>query len=274
MKIINHQLISETGDMAVKQLTTPNQSTDKIAPKYLIIHYTAGSSFQSSVDWLMNKNASASAHIVIGRDGKIAQLGAFNKKLWHAGISRWANLIGMNNYSIGIELDNSGRLKKVGNNWVDVAGRKVPETDIVFAKHKHEDTESAWHNFPEKQLDSLKMISSVIVKHYNLIDILGHEDIAPFRKSDPGPAFPMTSFCSHILGRSDDTGDIFKVVSDSTNFRSTPIIDPNNIIGKLKKDTKVEFILANNGWFQVYIASANSLLKEKIGWVHNSLLKK
>ncbi|HRG88091.1 MAG TPA: N-acetylmuramoyl-L-alanine amidase [Chitinophagales bacterium] len=273
MKIQNHKLISETGDQPVTQLTSPNHG-GTITAQYLIIHYTAGVSFQSSVNWLMNPLAKASAHLVIGRDGKIAQLGAFNKALWHAGVSRWANLVGMNNYSIGIELDNCGRLRKVGNDYLNVAGKVLPPADVVLAQHKHEDRVEAWHNYPQAQLDSLKQVSLLLVNHYKLQDILGHEDIAPFRKSDPGPAFPMASFGAQILGRADDTGEIFKVTTDGANFRSTPNnTTKENILGTLKKDTKVEYISANGGWFNVYVVSP-STLKDKVGWIHNSLLKK
>ncbi|MBS1611808.1 MAG: amidase [Bacteroidetes bacterium] len=270
MKITNHKLVAEASDPVLQQLSTPNQG-GTITPQYLIIHYTAGNSFDSSVNWLMNPLAKASAHLVIGRDGKIAQLGPFNKSLWHAGQSRWADLVGLNNYSIGIELDNSGRLTKSGDKYINVSGKVIPASDIVFAKHKHEDTEQAWHNYPQKQMEVLQQISLLLMRNYNLKDVLGHEDIAPFRKADPGPAFPMTSFAAQIIGRSDDSGEIFKTTTEDVNFRSSPAMDATNVLGKLKKGTKVEYISANGGWFNVYIVSA-STLREKLGWIHSTML--
>ena len=76
----------------------------------------------------------------------------------------------------------------------------------------------------------------MLVSTYQLLDIVGHEDIAPFRKTDPGPAFPMENFKSMVLGRQDDAADIFKVNTDDTNLRSGA---GNNfpILGKLKKET-------------------------------------
>jgi N-acetylmuramoyl-L-alanine amidase len=273
MKIQNHKLVAASGDKAIKHLDTPNKSQGTISPKYLIIHYTAGNSFDSSVNWLMNAQAKASAHLVIGRDGKIAQLGAFNKALWHAGVSRWANIVGLNSHSIGIELDNSGRLRKSGNNYVNVSGRVIPESEIVIATHKHESKEEAWQNYTQAQLDALNEVSLLIVRHYDLVEILGHEDVSPGRKSDPGPAFPMESFSAHVFGRGDDTDNMFKVTVDGVNFRSSPEIKSDNIIGKLKKDAKVEYIGTNNGWFNVFVVNAPATLKERVGWVHSSLLK-
>ena len=274
MHITSHKLVADQGEQPITQLTTPNVSSGTITPSYLIIHYTAGNSAGSSISWLMNPQAQASAHLVIGRDGSITQLGAFNKKLWHAGISRWANLIGMNNYAIGIELDNSGRLRPSGSDYVNASGRAIPANEIVFATHKHETAQAAWHNYPQAQLDALNAVALVIVRQYGLVDILGHEDIAPFRKSDPGPAFPMNSFAAHILGRADDTGDIFKTNTANVNFRSGPVMDPANVIAQLPTNTKVEFISSNAGWFQVYVVSKVAALQERIGWVHNSVLTK
>lgn len=274
MHITSHKLIPDTGEQAIAQLTSPNASSGTMVPSYIIIHYTAGNSAQSSINWLMDARAKASAHLVIARDGTITQLGAFNKKLWHAGQSRWANLVGMNNYAIGIELDNSGRLRPSGSDYVNASGRSIPSNEIVFATHKHETAQAAWHNYTQPQLSALNQAAMAIVRHYNILDILGHEDISPFRKSDPGPAFPMNSFTAHILGRADDTGDIFKTNTANVNFRSQPAQDPTNVIAKLPAGTKVEYISANAGWFQVYVVSKVASLQERIGWIHNSVLTK
>jgi len=273
MKINNHKLVTDAGENAIQHFNTPNQSAGVIVPKYLIIHYTAGNNMESSVSWLMNKTAKASAHLVIGRDGKIAQLGAFNKRLWHAGPSNWLNVTDLNTHSIGIELDNSGRLSKEGDRFVNASKRTIINEEIVFATHKNETREAAWQNYPQTQLDVLKELSLLVVRHYNLIEILGHEDIAPGRKSDPGPAFPMTSFASYIFGREESTDNLFKVTTNGVNFRSAPEQRSENILGQLQKDTKVEYISTSGGWIKVLIITTNPGIEEQIGWVHNSLLK-
>src|SRR5262245_13438472 len=112
MEISKHTLAGP----GVTALETPNKE-GVIAPEYLVVHFTAGRSAQASVDWLCNPAARASAHVVIGRDGKICQLVPFNLKAWHAGVSAWAGRTGLNSCSIGVELDNAGKLQKVGNRY-------------------------------------------------------------------------------------------------------------------------------------------------------------
>jgi len=98
----------------VSFVETPNQGGD-LAPRHLVFHYTAGKSATSSINWLTNPESKASAHLVLARDGTITQLAPFNIKTWHAGLSYWDGLSGLNGYSIGIEMDNAGPLKKVGD---------------------------------------------------------------------------------------------------------------------------------------------------------------
>lgn len=272
MKISNHKLIAEAGEAAIPFISSPNQG-GVIVPQYLVIHYTAGSSASSSIEWFKNPAAKASANLVIGMDGSITQMVAFNKRAFHAGVSRWNGLVGMNNFSIGIELDNPGRMRRVGDKWRSGFGREYPADMVMIATHKHQEEPSGWHIYTEAQLEACVKVSLLLVQQYGLLDILGHEDISPFRKEDPGPAFPMESFKSKVLGRSDDVADVFKVNTDDTNMRTGPGTD-FAVMGKLKKGVKVEFIKSNRNWYFVYVSTATSALREKEGWIHSSLLTK
>ena len=91
MKIIDHRLCDDRGN-PVRFEESPNASNG-IQPEYCVLHYTAGASAESSVRWLCNPEAKASAHLVIGRDGSITQLVAFDRKAWHAGKSEWRNRV-------------------------------------------------------------------------------------------------------------------------------------------------------------------------------------
>ena len=86
-------------------------------PDNLIIHFTEGQSLDGAVSWLTNPVSQVSAHVVIGRDGQIAQTVPFNIIAWHAGVSSWQGRKQMNKYSIGIELDNAGMLQKTRLGW-------------------------------------------------------------------------------------------------------------------------------------------------------------
>lgn len=273
MKIVNNKLVSEQGDVNSIAFQETSNHGGIITPTYLIVHYTAGRSAQSSIEWFKDPAAGASAHLVIGRDGSITQMVDFNKKAWHAGVSHWANLDGLNNYSIGIELDNPGHLKNVNGRWVAWFGAEYPASNVLVAKHKHQDTEEGWHIFTEAQINACIAVSKVIIAKYNLKDILGHDDIAPNRKEDPGPAFPMESFKSKVLGRTDDVADIFKTNTASVNFRKGPSTQFDTM-GQLPIGTKVEFIKSNNGWFNVYLIKKPAGISDNEGWINGSLLTK
>lgn len=169
--------------------------------EFLVMHYTAAGSLKSAVDWLCNPTARASAHLVIGRDGSVTQLVPFDRKAWHAGRSRWQDRTGLNHCSIGIELDNFGLLSGAPGGWRTHWGRPVPDVEVLQAAHRHGGGTRGWHRFTDLQLDRAREIAVLLVRKYGLRDVLGHDDIAPGRKTDPGPAFPMQSFRDAVLGQ-------------------------------------------------------------------------
>jgi N-acetylmuramoyl-L-alanine amidase len=199
MHIANHRLLD--GD-TVTFVDTVNQSAG-IRPLYLVMHYTAGLGLDGAVAWLRAPAAKASAHLVIGRDGRVVQMVAFNRKAWHAGSSRWGDLEGLNAFSIGIELDNAGRLQRRGDGaWVHPAtGRVIAAAEVIEARHKDETGVAGWHAFSEAQLAAAADVARMLHDRYGFLDVLGHDDIAPGRKIDPGPAFPMASFRTLVMGR-------------------------------------------------------------------------
>lgn len=193
MNIKKHLLYDADGKQ-VRFMDTPNKS-GVIKPKYLIMHYTAGASAESSAYHMANPSTNVSAHIVIGRNGSMIQMVPFNLKAWHAGKSRWLNLQGLNSHSIGIELDNVGILKKVGNQYKTSWNKPIPHNEVVEDEHKHRPgVIRGWQSYTKEQLDSALELTMLLREQYKLIDVLGHDDIAPARKIDPGPAFPMDRF--------------------------------------------------------------------------------
>jgi N-acetylmuramoyl-L-alanine amidase len=77
----------------------------------------------------------------------------------------------------------------------------VPAREVIEAQHKAEARPTGWHAFPEAQLSTAEAVARVLHGRYGFIDVLGHDDIAPGRKVDPGPAFPMGSFTTQVMGR-------------------------------------------------------------------------
>jgi len=152
--------------------------------RFLVIHFTSGASAKSSINyWKTPAALGASAHIVIDRDGTIYQCRRFDRTCGHAGKSHWQGFDGLNTCSIGIELANAGDNTSLAKKW-----SKLP---LVKAKHKNGGPVTEWEAYPEAQLLACEEVAKALVARYNLDDVVGHEDIAPSRKNDPGPAFPM-----------------------------------------------------------------------------------
>lgn len=272
MQIKNHLLYNRNG----KQVTfkpTPNKG-GKYTPQYLIMHYTAATTAASAINWFLNPIAQASAHLVIAPDGAITQFAPFNIVTWHAGKSQWNGLSGLNQFSIGIELVNAGRLLRSGNKWICPVDRcTVPDEDVIMATHKNETREAAWHEYTGRQLEVSVEIAAALVSHYALKDVLGHDDISPIRKSDPGPAFPMGSFRSKAMGRKDDTLDEY-ITSTVLNIRSgpgtafTPLSDP------LPKATPVLVLKTEGTWSFVEVQTTVKGIMDLEGWVSSKFLIK
>lgn len=193
MLVQNFQLLQN--NLPVQFTKSPNIDVSLQEPLFVVMHYTGGASFSSSVAWLTSKNSGVSAHLVIGRGGEVAQLVPFNLRAWHAGTSQWKGYTGINNYSIGIELDNAGMMKRSGSQWVSSFGRVYPDSEVLAAPHKSvPNVIYGWHKYTEIQLKTAAEVVAALVKAYNIQEIIGHDDIASGRKWDPGPAFPMEKF--------------------------------------------------------------------------------
>lgn len=160
-----------------------------------VIHFTSGMSAKSSINfWTEPAAKGANAHVVIDRDGHIFQVRAFNRTANHAGNSRWQDpktgrmFGGANAYGIGIELANAGNDNRLFKRAAQLPGASGK---TMVARHRNGGPTVAWEVFPKAQLDACFALCKALVERYNLDDITGHDCIAPERKDDPGPAFPM-----------------------------------------------------------------------------------
>lgn len=190
---------------------SPNTSGREIRPRWLVEHYTAGGA--EAVDVLCNRAHRASAHLVVERDARVTQLLPLNVEGWHAGASAWDGVQGLNRHSIGIEIVNFGELHRhpergwmrywrMGDGSWKWIGPVVPDVDVVEdgartvlgARLRH-----GWHAYTAVQVERVAAISAAIVDAYGLEDVLGHAQISPGRKIDPGPAFPLAAVRTFAL---------------------------------------------------------------------------
>ena len=139
--------------------------------KIIVIHYTGMQSKIESVKRLMSSKHEVSCHYLIDRKGEILKLVDENRVAWHAGKSRWKNFKNLNKNSIGIELVNKGH-------------------------------EFGYEKFTKTQINKLIKLCLNLKRKYNIKDsnIVGHSDIAPLRKQDPGEKFPWKQLKKKNLG--------------------------------------------------------------------------
>jgi N-acetylmuramoyl-L-alanine amidase len=276
MRVVDHWLELQNGPVQVTK--SPNHG-GAFAPQFLVMHYTAGRSGKSSADWLCNPQAKASAHLVIGNDGQIIQLVPFNAVAWHAGASSWdadgRRFVGMNQYSIGIELDNPGRVVRQGSGWRSLQlGTTYAQDQVIEATHKHETRPSGWCVYPVVQLDAAFEVASLLVQLYGLKDIVGHDDVAPGRKSDPGPAFPMENFRGRLFGRDTDRDATEYIVTTPLNVRLGPGTEHDALsVSPLPAGIHVRVLATEGAWRQVDVLQAVKGINDIQGWVHSRYLQ-
>jgi N-acetylmuramoyl-L-alanine amidase len=274
VRIRRNRLVADDGT-PLPYRRSPNQSPG-LEPRYLVVHYTAGASAAGTIDWLTSPAARASAHLVVARDGVITQLVAFDRQAWHAGQSEWQGLAGLNAHSFGIELDNGGPLQqRADGSWTTPFGAPVPPDQVIEAAHRHGGPVRGWQAFSNEQLLAAGEVASLLVRHYELVDVLGHDDVAPGRKTDPGPAFPMQTFRSRVLGRADD-GALVRPAAQTTTALNIRVGPGTQFLklpaSPLPAGTKVELLASEGAWRQVLVLDLVAGEMDLEGWVHGRYL--
>lgn len=178
--------LRRTGGALEGAASKPRKGAGKIVPRMIVVHYTATQDAPGPIAYL--QHGKASAHFVIDRDGKVTSIVPPDERAWHAGKSEWKGAGGVNGFSVGIELVNVGPLKLVDGTYRDHNGRPysgpVVETKPRFGV-------KFWAEYPRAQLEALvDVILSLREKYPTISEVVGHEDVSPGRKWDPGPAFP------------------------------------------------------------------------------------
>lgn len=150
---------------------SPNQDARKLPITMLVLHYTGMETGEAAFERLVDPVAKVSAHYMVDEAGKVTQMVDEGRRAWHAGVSFWNGITDVNSASVGIEIVNGGH---------DFG---LPE-------------------FPKPQVTGVIKLCRKIVRAYNIADhnIVGHSDIAPGRKQDPGEKFPWKEMAKRGVG--------------------------------------------------------------------------
>jgi len=159
------------GITAIERLS-PNRGARKAAIDMLLFHYTGMESVAAALDRLCDPKTDVSAHYLIDEDGTVYALVDEAQRAWHAGAGSWAGGTDVNSRSVGIELQNPGH-------------------------------DFGYRDFPARQIAVLENISRYLITKYSIParHVLGHSDIAPGRKQDPGERFPWQTLAAAGIGR-------------------------------------------------------------------------
>lgn len=186
--------------MTILQRPSPNHGPRRngARPDMVVLHYTAMKTAAAALERLCDPEAEVSAHYLIGPQGDIWQLVDEAQRAWHAGAGRWGSVTDVNSRSIGIELANRGD-----------------------------------HPFAAAQMDALEEVLSGIMARWTIRPerVIGHSDMAPLRKCDPGPRFDWRRLAWRglaiwpDLGHARSTGDF---LADAAEAGFHPPADSSN----------------------------------------------
>ena len=184
--------------MRIINLFSPNFNKKKRATKsikFIVLHYTGMQSERESIKRLINAKSKVSCHLLINQKGAVYRMIKDKNIAWHAGKSCWGKYKNLNTNSIGIELVNKG--------------------------HRY-----GYTNFHKKQILILIKICKKLIKKYKIKknNIIGHSDIAPLRKIDPGEKFPWKELAENRIG-----------IWHNCNLQKLKNFRKNKVLSKQKK---------------------------------------
>ena len=163
--------VSDRPGLPIVDLPRPNQDERGCSVDTLILHYTGMQTAQAAIDRLRDPRAAVSSHYVVDEDGTVFRLVPEDRRAWHAGVSHWRGQAALNARSIGIEIVNPGH-------------------------------EFGYRDFPVLQLAAVcDLCLSILTRHdVPARNVVGHSDVAPDRKEDPGERFDWRALAENGVG--------------------------------------------------------------------------
>lgn len=150
---------------------SPNHDDRALPVTMLVLHYTGMETGEAAIARLADPAAKVSAHYVVEEDGAVIAMVDESRRAWHAGVSYWRSITDVNSASIGIEIVNGGH-------------------------------DFGLPDFPARQIEAvIALCRSILTRHAIApVNVVGHSDIAPGRKTDPGEKFPWSALADAGIG--------------------------------------------------------------------------
>ncbi|TXC69011.1 N-acetylmuramoyl-L-alanine amidase [Sphingorhabdus soli] len=161
---------SSPSDRPLIERLSPNFDDRRAPISMIVLHYTGMRDGPSAIDWMASAESNVSAHYVVAEDGQVTLMVPEEQRAWHAGLAHWRGISDVNSASVGIEIVNPGH-------------------------------EFGYVPFPDEQIAAVIDLVGQIKGRYGIGrgDIVGHSDVAPMRKKDPGELFPWEALASRRL---------------------------------------------------------------------------
>lgn len=298
----NHQLVIDAGENISLQQIAPdpgNFDADNSLsnPEYIVMHYTGGLKMQSTINTFTtapkDKFSGASAHLLVGRDGSVVQFLRFNQIAYHTGFSWWEQNKGLNDCSIGIELDNVGQLEMKNGQWHPRRQDKItiPEEEVEHIEYwksplpdvnrddpNYASKLPAFQRFTDVQLAVALNILRALHQKYKLTlkDLLGHDQINIANRIDPGPLMPMRTWRQELFGREEPKIDEYTITQPTALFTNVdgelPNTDQSAFPKPLPKDSVVKINLPEEKVGGLVKVSVIKSSVKGTGWIRASFL--
>jgi len=217
LKVIDRLLREDVVD---KIVPSPHRSEgwgkgrpDRPTPWGVMVHFTGGP-HGTAAKWFQDPRAKASAHVVIQRDGIVVLCVPVFDRAWHAGDSVWKGERYCNRFTFGIELENWGPIVRRGDGYF-VWPPVDPKTKVRQYRRRFRGTGihhapfrpdfEFWESYDPRQIDALVEVLKILVAPpgdwtpLDVGNVVGHEQVAPGRKIDPGPAFPWKEVVARVF---------------------------------------------------------------------------
>ena len=183
--------------MNIIDAPSPNQNERRYPVDMLVLHYTGMEDGPSALERMRDEDAQVSSHYMVDVDGSIYRLVPEEMRAWHAGVSKWQGDTDLNSRSVGIEIVNGGH-------------------NVLLS-------DGSLQPYARAQIEAVIELSRAIIERHNIPmnRVVGHSDIAPDRKDDPGEHFPWEEFAMRGVGHWPDLPDASEYVKNA--FEDEPV---------------------------------------------------